>query len=119
MTAGSRPAAPWIDTLPVMDYASPAEGLYVFNGVLEDAGVVIPCPLVKVYGESLFVAVKDGQNYWRYDKDDDVIIAASNDGVDYGFVTGEIVTLYEIALEPDDSLRVNSVTKSSVTGRIG
>lgn len=102
-----------------MDYASPVEGLYVFNGVLEDAGVVIPYPLMRVYGGSLFVAIKDGNNYWRYDKDNDVIVAASNDGVDYGFVTSECVTLYEIELEQGDSLRVDSVTKSDVIGRIG
>lgn len=102
-----------------MDYASPAPGIYVFNDILVDSGVEIPYPLLAVSDGHLYVAQPDSNHYWRFDKDNDVIVSADNDGVDNYFITDSAQERYEIELEPDDRKIVAAVTKSSVTGRIG
>jgi hypothetical protein len=102
-----------------MVYASPAPGLYVLNDVFVDGGAEFPYPLLMVNGDMIYVAIKDANNYWRYDKDNDVIITDSTDGMDADLLLTTYIDRYGINLDHDDNYRIDAVTKSDVIGRVG
>ena len=102
-----------------MNYESPALGLYVLNGVLPEPDFPVINPVLLVKDGYLYVAVKNGDNVWRYDAESDTLITQDCDGIDAGGATEEVVRAYNINLQHAGEEPVPSMTKSSILGRIG
>lgn len=102
-----------------MDYASPAIGLYVLNGVLPEPDFPVVNPVLLVEDGYLWLAVHNGENVWHYDAGSDTMTTQLCDGIDEGIAIDAIMSAYDLNLERGGQGSISSVTKSDIIGRIG
>lgn len=102
-----------------MDYANPADGLYVLNGVLPEPDFPVVNPVLEVNDGELYLVVQSDEDVWRYDANSDTIVTQFYSGFDAGDAIAVIRDNFNINLSSAGQDPMDTVTKSDIIGRIG
>lgn len=102
-----------------MNYASPASGLYIYNGVIRVDNFSMSYPIMIVDDDVLDFAAPALGSYYYLDIVSNQFKSAPVDSVDLVQVVNYVISRYDINLNAEDLLVVPSLTKDEIIGRIG